>query len=108
MPPHSTTEHHFPCGFVTSKRISFKNSTCFCSSALPGGNLLKFNRNASTSASCCFVSLPTAPCGMVLRIRSNRSPTVSPFQLERKFPPVNGAAPPPPTSVSPWQGAHSL
>src|SRR5882762_471701 len=99
---------YFATGFVASNRISFKNSTCFCNSVFPTGNLLKLNKYANTSASCCLVNFASAPCGIVLRIRSNKSPTVSPFQFERNVPPVSGAAPPPPTSVSPWQEAHSF
>src|SRR5229473_5862493 len=60
------------------------------------------------SASCCLVSFPSEPCGIVLRMRSNKSPTVRPFQFERNAPPVNAAAPPPPTSESPWHEAHSF
>src|SRR5260370_18458026 len=45
---------------------------------------------------------------LALQIRSNNSPTFSPLQLDKNAPPVNAAAPPPPTSESPWHEAHSF
>src|SRR5579859_1668548 len=100
--------YFFGAGFIASKRISFKNSVCRDSSVFPAGNLLALNVYARMSAFCWRFSFPGEFCGMDLRIRSNKSPSVSPFQFERKAPPVSGGADSPPASVSPWQLMHSL
>jgi len=42
------------------------------------------------------LNFPGAFCGIVLRILSNKSPSVSPFQFARNAPPVNGGADSPP------------
>src|ERR1700722_18968881 len=101
-------DYFFVSGLTASKRISFRNSVCRESSVFPGGNLLTLSVYARMSAFCCRFNFPGAFCGMVLRILSNKSPSVSPFQLDKNAPPVSGGADSPPAIASPWQVAHSL
>src|SRR5690348_6116906 len=71
----------FDAGFLVSKRISFSISDCRYNSVFPAGNLLALSMKARTSESCWRVRLPGLACGMVLRMRSNKSPSVKPFQF---------------------------
>jgi hypothetical protein len=74
-----------------SIRIVLSGVTTFGNSELPAGYWFAFNMYAITSAFCCGVIVPGRSIGIVVRIRSNRSPSVSVFQLEPKVEPEGGA-----------------
>ena len=96
-------------GLEGSIRICFSCSTSVGSSAVPAGKPLILRMCATTSAFCCGVSLPgcSGGAGIVWRMRSKRSPTVCPFQLDAKSEPLSAGAPSPPCRRSPWQVEHS-
>jgi len=47
------------------------------------------------------LKLPGVSKGIVVRIRSTKSPAVRPFQLERNSPPASGGAVSPPDKTAP-------
>src|SRR5262249_40168667 len=101
-PPHS-----FRSGLTASILISFKTSLACGMASLPAGNWFALRTYALISAFASRLKLPGLFCGLVLRVRSNRSPTLRVFQLARNAPPARGGDDSPPSSMSPWQEAQS-
>src|SRR5262245_24354496 len=60
------------------------------------------------SAFCAGVTLLGPFGGIEMRMRSNRSPTVSSFQFDMKSEPDSAGAKPSPDRSLPWQLEHSL
>src|SRR3954464_11864888 len=93
-------------GFFTSNLIVFRVPASFGISVVPAGNLLALNTYARMSAFCWPDNDPGEFCGIEIRIRSNRSPTVSPSQPARNSPPARGGAISPPVNSPPWHDEH--
>jgi hypothetical protein len=90
-----------------SNVISLRSSVSRGNSAWPAGNLPVASINARISAYCCRLRLPGLFCGIAVRVRSIRSPSVIPFQFALKVLPTSGGAISPPSSMGPWQAAHA-
>jgi hypothetical protein len=93
-------------GDDASNRICFSNSVCMGNSESPVGKRFMLNMKDRISAFCWRLIRPGRSAGMLLRIRSNKSPTVRPYQLDENSPPVNGGADSPPVRAVPWQDAQ--
>ena len=86
--------------------IVFRISVSRGKSVLPAGKFPTLSMNARMSAYCCRLRLPGLFCGIEMRVRSIRSPSVRPFQFDTNWPPASGGAISPPSSVLPWHAAH--
>src|ERR1700730_8471248 len=107
---HSALQHrsYFLPSDLASMRICLRYSLCVARSVLPAGNWFTKKMWARMSAAFSRLSVPGRSAGIDTRIRSNKSPTVRPYQLDRNSPPIRGGADSPPVNSEPWQAAHCM
>jgi len=77
-------------------------------SAAPAGIPIEERIKAVISVDVARLSVPGSSAGIVVRMRSTRSPTLWPFQLPRKLSPTSGEARSIPKRSAPWHCAHRV